>query len=286
MGIIDLNCLQPEDENLYIPKFQSISKNMKELSDRLNLVGSSLSDSEMENIIFSSYYFFLDESFLRDKVQRDSIVKVFTDKQFIRCFTNIIAQQRISLTPMQTTLCNHIAWEIMLSKNVDPEVKDLMLQFGGEVAMSNIMVLSSYLGRGGAILVSLAVNSSFDRRECISRVNRILASIENITPQQIVDVYSVLFSDSLTSLFEATLFDTREIEEKDHNRWNLIFYALMTIMDNVDSRTMETVLIRFVESYNLSGHPPIRFSIQHCKKHFPRVENVVNELMQDGIIVP
>ena len=82
------------------------------------------------------------------------------------------------------------------------------------------------------------------------------------------------------------MYDTTPIEQNDQHRWNLIFFSLMTIMENMDSRTIETVLKSYAETYVLSGNPPVRFFLQSTKANFPRVANVMHMLLQEGIIVP
>ena len=285
MGLLDVEKLSRETTEMIVPRFSNVSRNMKELSDRLNLVGETISSTEMENIIYSSYYMFLDESFLRDRASREAMINVFTNQMFLRSFINIVSQQRIVLNPVHIICCNKVTWDAVFT-NINIETKELLLQLSNEVNRWYILSLSSHIDIHNASLIALAANSSFDKRKCVKRVNRILASIQDITAQKIVDVYSVLFNSSLTLLFESTMFDTTEIKSEDQHRWNLIFFALMTIMENVDSNTIETVLKSYAETFVLEGRPPVRFFLQTTKVNFPRVGRVMDALLMENILVP
>ena len=285
MGLLDVEKLNRETAEMIVPKFSNVSRNMKELSDRLSLVGETISSTEMENIIYSSYYMFLDESFLRDRSSREAMINVFTNKMFLNSFINIVNLQRIVLSPVHIVCCNKITWDAVFT-DIDIETKELLLQLSNEVNRWYILSLSVHIDMRNASLLALATNSSFDKRKCVKRVNRILASIQDITAQKIVDIYSVLFSSSLTLLFESTMFDTTEIKPEDKHRWNLIFFALMSIMENVDSNTIETVLKSYSETFVLEGEPPVRFLLQSTKINFPRVGKVMDALLMENIIVP
>lgn len=284
MGLLDLNKLPSEkDIQITVPKFQNVDSTMKELSDRLNSVGE-LSEIDLRNIIFSSYYLFLDDMYLRNEIQREAIINVFTNKKFLNAMIYCVTD-KIQLSGVQAICCNKVCWDAMFT-TLDNEIKNLLLDLSFQINRPIINSLMVYLNAHMSTLISLASRSSFDARKNVKRVNRILTNVNDA--QTIVNVYSVLFRDCLTNLFESTMFDTTEINKDTEAGWNLIFFSVLSIMENVPSKTIETVLTSYTQTFNLMGSPYYRFSLRnaHIRNAFPRVSAVIDILERENIIVP
>lgn len=270
-----------QDVNLIVPKFGNIAKTVHDLS-----VGDTLSISDIETIVYTNYYLFLNDPFLSDFNQRKDTINTFSNRNFIIAMINCIKSGRIFLTDVQKICCNKVIWDTIFI-DINNEIKSLLMELAALINVQVIMVLPASLDISTKRMIALVYHSSFNNTKCVERVNRILSGYIGLNAQIVIDVYSVLFNTNLTLLFEATLFDIHPITDVDKDNWNIIFFALMTIMENVDSDTIYKVLESYSTDYRLKGSPAIRFAFEYMDtKRFPRVFHVINMLKMEGIIVP
>lgn len=286
MSLLNMDNLPSEATKKNVDvKFTNVDQMKKDISDRLNSIGESSLDGQ--DFIFNNYTVFLDELYLRDAVQRGEMITVFTNPRFITDFISVAEQ--LILDSCQLICCNKLCWDA-ISLDIPNEVKELLLQLAYIINRQSIQVLSSKVPLYWAKMIALASKSSFNQAKEVKRVNTIIIMSGIKDEQTIVDIYSVLFSDSLSNLFINTVLDKRDISilnEDQIKTYKLLSISVCDILDNMPSDIINTVLIRYSEVLSLSAGDKKTVIIMNSaefKERYNRISTVMN--FNSDIIVP
>ena len=274
-------------ENVPHPvKFTNIDFNLEDIVRKLKDV-DKYSYEDLVNIVHNSYETILDDIFMRDKEMRANIIVAFNNVLFVKAFIEVVSKAQ--LTDSQIFSCNKLSWDYISSQS-NKELKELFLQLSMIINRNCINILSAKININLAKMVSLARFSSMDEKKNASRVNRILCNIpENLSLQNIVDIYSVFYNNSITPLFEAIMYDT--VGGSNKSNYDTITSAIFYILnDHMTTLHIRSVLYSHAETYKLlNKKDKLRINISdYCVIHnYTRVLETINNLRDvEGIEMP
>lgn len=280
----------PGSQKLTMPKFNTVELTMKTLLDKLKEV-SSLSDNEVRDIIYRQYNTILNyDLFLTSSESREVAQELFTNEKFL---ANLIycVSNKIQLNEHQIICCNKLAYDyiaIHSASDCNQAIRNLLMELSFRVNLKIVLALTPLIGFDNAKHLAMLRKSSFKENKNVLRVNRFLIhSGLELVEQNIIDIYSKLF-DRVSILFAETMFSlpNESYTKLEMLRFDEISKAMVDILDSMPSSQIKQVLSNYSSSYYLKGEPPVRFSMRNIYNSYARIENVINELSEEGIIVP
>lgn len=252
-----------------------------------------MSDKELFDLINSSYTSLLDELV---KGNDPSYVDIFTNQKFLTVFIRVMSN--VTLNDEYRLYCNKLAYDYIALKKEgkDENVKNLLLLLSKVV---NKDLLPALLGLGipDKVASYLILCRYSSRKEIVNvkRLNFMMVGsglVELFTEQTIVYIYEKLFK-SFTLLFEGTMFDVDTIgfSENMDEIYSTISLAVLDLLENMTTDNIRKVLISYEGDYkalySTPGVKTIRFSMYSVNKtDYPRINNVLDLLQNEGIYIP
>lgn len=271
------------------PKFTNVELTINTLVEKLKSI-EVLSDNEIKNIIYRQYHTILNyDLFLANEESRIVAQKLFTNERFLNAL--IICAQDLQLNDHQIICCNKLAYDYIALYPITEKnqtISSLLMELSFRVNFKTVLPLSALIGVDNAKYLAMLRKSSFKEEKNIIRVNRFLIkSGLELKESDMIDIYSKLYTH-ISSLFITTMFT---IAEDNYTKLEFLRYeemskALIDILDSMPSAEIKIVLSNYVSSYLLNGEPPIRFSMKNIHESYGRIKQVINNLLEEGIIVP
>ena len=256
--------------------------NLKYTKEALHNV-EDLSDNEIYEILKKSYPMLLKDIFERnDDTYLYILINTRLLDQFIRVLTNV------ELSYLEVIYCNRIVYDYLTTHTQRVEgTKRQLLSLAKVVNKKQIGSLQSIgIDQELAAALALSRNSSLKEDVCIKRLNltMIMSSEDVMDAQTIIYIYETLF-DSFGPVFINTMFDYYD-KEMLHNISNdaseiysNISLALCTILENLPSNLIRSILIGYSGDYNLTDKYDVRFPIRSIAlSDYPRIHSVVDTL--------
>ena len=280
----------PGSSKLVMPKFNTVELSIKTLLDKLKNV-NSLSDNEIRDIICRQYETILNyDLFLVGSESRGIAQELFTNEKFllnlIYCVSN-----NIELNDHQIICCNKLAYDYIAfhsTSDCNQTIRNLLMELSFRINLKIVLPLSPLIGIDNAKHLAMLRKSSFKEYKNVQRVNRfIIHSGLEIMEQGIIDIYGKLFN-SVSILFAETMFSlpNNDYTKSESLRYDEISKAMIDILDSMPSDQIKQVLSNYCNLFYLKGEPPVRFSMKNIHESYNRIKNVIEELSQEGIIVP
>lgn len=272
-----------------IPKFTNVEYTVATFVNKLKEI-NTLSDKEIQSIIFRQYEMLLDyDLFLVNPESRQVAQQMFMNEKFL---TNLIdCVPNLHLNEHQVICCNKLAYDYIAfhkASECNPTIRALLMELSFRVNLSIVLPLSAIIGLDSAKYLAMLRKSSFKEEKSVARVNRFLIrSGLELREQDMINIYSKLF-ERVTNLFIVTMFDIPEddLNNLEYFRYDEMSKSMIDILDNMPSGEIVKVLKSYSNTYFLHGEPPVRFSMMSLHESYGRIKNVINELIEDGIIVP
>ncbi len=221
-------------------------------------------------------------------------VDIFQNYRFLDIFTEVI--NSINITYNITLGCNKLSYDyITLSEDhIDTTVKNKLINLSNIVNRNTIKRLMDIgINTTDACNISICRYSSGNEKINTERLNFILCKMNSsvITLQNIIYIYEILY-DNISSLFSGIMFETYTEEEEDDfgydfmNNYSNINIAILTIVNNLPSDKIETLLRGFVEEWKSNKCPQTRFSFRSISNDYNKINNVVEGLIANDIYIP
>jgi hypothetical protein len=272
-----------------IPKFITVELSMGTLLAQLSDI-SSLSDSMIQDIIYRQYDVILNyDMFLASSESRAVAQGLFTNERFL---SNLVAcANNLDLNEHQVICCNKLAYDYIAlhsATDCNQVIRDLLMELSFRVNLKTVLALSSIIGLDNAKYLAMLRKSSFKENKNVMRVNRFLIkSGLELIEQNMIDIYCKMF-DSVSILFTTTMFS---LPEPDYTKLELFRYeemskAMIDLIDSMPIAEMKIVLSNYASSYSIGGEPKVRFSMKNIHESYIRINKAIEELLEDGIIVP
>lgn len=216
------------------------------------------------------------------------------DPIFLNCVKEVL--RTMPLTESRKRFVNKLAYSYQFYKRAIDSTQHLLLDAARVVNRQEIEGLKSVgLSDEDATKLAVARYSSFDEMENTFRLNHTIYSIGNkiMTEQRIIWVYEKLY-DHMRYLFTACMLETKEIcsadgydEESYYETFSVASLSLLTIVNNMTSYDIESLIRIFVEQWTYHRKPRTRFSLRALSGDFGRVRGVVEYLYEKyNIYVP
>lgn len=290
MGLFrSLENAKKEEQAQIVPvKFTNIDLTVDQFNSRI--AGSeNLNRDDMVAMIKNSYRIILDEIFLHGSENREGIQNLFKNINFVNAFIEVA--NMVEFSNSQKICLNKLTWDYMTSDENDNAIKESLMTLSGIVNRDIVQRLSVIVPIKAAKFLAMARKSSFKEEKNMYRANFILCkSMTGLSEQTIIDVYGVLFKVNITLLFQTIMFDDlREhcVTEEESENCSMIANAIITILENMSTADIISILSSYVSAYNLMKKNRIRFGIRTiAQSDYPRIYKVVDLLENEGIIVP
>jgi hypothetical protein len=272
-----------------MPKFTSVEYTMATLLDKLKNI-NALTDKDIQDIIYRQYDTILNyDLFLASSESRAVAQELFTNERFLNSL--IVCVPNLNLNEHQIICCNKLAYDYIAlhsATDCNQVIRDLLMELSFRVNLKTVLALSAIIGLDNAKYLAMLRKSSFREDKNVKRVNRflIMSGLE-LLEQNMIDIYCKMF-DSISILFTTTMFS---LPEPNYTKLELIRYeemskAMIDMIDSMPSVEIKAVLSNYASSYSINGEPPIRFSMRNIHQSYVRINRVISELLDDGIIVP
>lgn len=274
---------------LITPKFNTVEISISTLVEKLRNV-DSLSDNDIRNIIYRQYGTILNyDLFLSCTESREVAQQLFTNEKFLSNLVFCVPD--INLNEHQIICCNKLAYDYIALHSINEcnqTIRNLLMELSMRVNLKTVLALSAIIGTDNAKYLAMLRRSSFKDNKNVYRVNKFIikSGLELLEPD-IINIYGKLF-DRVSTLFTVTMFC---LPDPDYTKLELLRYdemskAMIDILDSMPSREIKKVLSGYVNSYQLQGEPNVRFSMKNIHESYYRIKAVINELSDEGIIVP
>ena len=237
---------------------------------------------------------------------------IVTTAKFLRCYYNVL--QSIPIDGNIRLATNKMCYEYLLraskerdeSKNVygvDKEYSTTSDTLMSLCQIANAFYMNKLIAKGLMPIVAsdicIARFSSLSENVCIKRMNFMICKslipdndplcTDNI--QMIVWIYEVLF-DSISQLFTETMFEyyspDQEIDlgQDFFEIYSTISLALLTIVNNMPTNAIRTLLSAYYDDWVYRGRPPTRFSLISLSADYSRVRDVAEWMREKKIYIP
>lgn len=241
-------------------------------------------DKEIKEIIIRQHAMILNyENFLASKSSRECALSLFTNKNFLRCFLDVI--RILEINDHEKICINKLAYDYYILPNKDIEVSDLLFQLTTEVNGKEVIILSGILGRTDAQILSMIRNSSFDEVKVVYRVNSFLKkyNVVDLSLQQMVSIYCCLFQ-RVTTLFVETMLESKPKDLLDYESINFdkISIAVIEIVNSMPSSEIKYVIKSYAYALSrINNNIEVRFAIRKLNK-YERIIKIIDEVELEG----
>lgn len=235
------------------------------------------------------------DQIINDIINNDAdYVGIFQDYRFLDLFTEIIGSSAITYNTILG--CNKLSYDYMtLSEDhIDNMVKNKLINLSNIVNRTTIKRLMDLgLSTIDACNIAICRYSSGNEKINTERLNFMLCKMNSniVTLQNIIYIYEILY-DSISSLFSGIMFETYTEEEEDDfgydfmNNYSNISIAILTIVNNLPSDKIDTLLRGYVEEWKTNKCPQTRFSFRSISNDYSKITNVVEGLIASDIYIP
>lgn len=267
---------------LMTPIFRSVEYQISTIVEKITNI-NTLNEEEIKSIIVRQHQTILNyDLFLASDESRGYVQKLFTNKRFLQIFLQVIGFLQL---PYDEIVCiNKLAYDYYIIPGKDPEISDLLLQISYQINNILVIRLSGKLGINGARVLSMIANSSFKEEKNVHRINTFLVKYGELSVQDIVDIYCILF-ERFTYPF---IFSMLESKPSGLNKSQLICFdnislALLSILDSMTSEDIKRVLYDYAFTLKLIRNDfSVRFSLKSAKA-YTRIQEVIKEIELDPI---
>ena len=245
---------------------------------------NNYNDKEIKEIIIRQHAMILNyENFLASKSSRECALSLFTNKNFLRCFLDVI--RILEINDHEKICINKLAYDYYILPNKDIEVSDLLFQLTTEVNGKEVIILSGILGRTDAQILSMIRNSSFDEVKVVYRVNSFLKkyNVVDLSLQQMVSIYCCLFQ-RVTTLFVETMLESKPKDLLDYESINFdkISIAVIEIVNSMPSSEIKYVIKSYAYALSkINNNIEVRFAIRKLNK-YERIIKIIDEVELEG----
>ena len=249
----------------------------------------SISDSYLYQVIKASYKDILKGIFERKDT---NYLVTFTNPKFLSVLNQVM--NTIQIEHDERMAYNKLAYDYLTLSHSDDYIRTLLFTLSKTVNKYYIPGLIGIgLSENLASYLALARFSSHDDIINTKRVNFIIMTTSSniMTEQRIVDIYSKLF-DSVTPLFEGTMFDYLNDEEDwVTDEIELVFSTISLAVLAILNSLPTNMIIKVLESYNIDNQllhsdEPKRFSLRSISGEYYKIVNAIEFLEQKGIRLP
>lgn len=265
-----------------------IAENVKVNIDKLKAIDlTQYSENELKNLCAQNYKNILGKTF----VDMDASYKFLTDDTFVVVLSSVLYS--VTLTDNERiTLCNAI-WNLRRRPEVSDYNKKLLSNLG-KIANKELMPRLMELGFSEHLAGDIAINfnSSFQQMKRVSRVNRILLTInEDVYTDTIVKLYEILgYFSHFTDLFDGIMYDRMDVSNlTDHQKeiYATINVALLDIIEELPANLLYTLLLNFIDTSFMRTNFKIRFNLASCSaSDYPRLNRIILSLQAQGKYIP
>lgn len=217
------------------------------------------------------------------------------DPTFLNSVREVL--KSMPITETRKRFINKLAYSYQFYKRAIDTIQNLLFDVTKVVNRQEIEFLKSIgLTEDQSARVAAARYSSFDELENTVRLNYTIYTIGSrvMTEQRIVWIYEKLY-DQMRYLFTACMLETKDnatapewCDEDDYyETFSIASLSLLTIVNNMTSQDIESLIRIFLDQWSFYGKPRTRFSLRALSGDFGRVRSVV-ELMYDryNIYIP
>lgn len=265
-----------------IPVFHSVEYQISTIVEKITNI-DSLNEDEIKNIIVRQHKMILDyDLFLSSTESRKYAQELFTNKRFLQIFLQVIGF--LQLSKDEIVCVNKLAYDYYIMSNKDPEVSDLLLQISYQINNVLVIRLSGKLGMNGSRVLSMIANSSFKEDKNIHRINTFLVKYGELSVQDIIDIYCILF-ERFSNLFIFSMLEYKcnNMTNSQLKTFDNISLALLAILDSMTSEDIKKILYDYAFTLKLIRHNfTVRFSLKSAKA-YPRILEIIKEIELDLI---
>lgn len=266
--------------------------NLQVLKEKLMNI-NNLTDQQLYNLIMSSYENILSDIFINNTPEMQKhYLNIFIHPRFLTILNQVM--YKVQLSYDNRIYCNKIIYDYITIDNGDQYTKDLLLVLAKTVNRDIIPILVG-LGLSEDFATTLAISRFSSKKELVNikRLNFAICSSspDIMTEQMIVYIYEKLISN-FTFLFEGTMFDICDyntVTEDFAEIYSTISLAILTILNNMPSDKIRTVLVSYTGDYNsiMNTNHRVRFSMQSLSMDYYRIIQVIEYLRTvENIYVP
>jgi hypothetical protein len=258
--------------------FHTIEYELSGIVDKITNI-NKFDEKEIKDIIIRQHKMILNyDNFLVSEESRSRALTLFTDKNFLRCFLDVIRILKIS--EHEKICINKVAYDYWCLPLKDQEVSDLLFRLTTEVNGKEVVILSAILGLSDAQILSMLRNSSFDEAKVISRVNNFIIKLPyELTMKNLADIYCNLFS-RVTTLFVQSMLETKNPSYTifESKRFDEISIVLLEIINSMPSLEIKKVLESYAYTLNkINGKVTVRFALKSVTR-YDRILRVLKEV--------
>ena len=285
-----LDNIKDEPQLTSTPKFSVVG--LSYISFLNKLEEGSIGDIKIKEEILNGNFF--EDDCFNDVKTRPVFQKLWTNKLFLRNLFELLdsnKQYRDKVIAYNITFVNRTVYDYMLLDYANDEVKELMLNIIKVLDYNYILKLCTIMPIETARLLAVVRFSSSNKKVSIDRFNSVLYRLGvDFSKSDIIYIYSVFFADDFSSLFTNTMTKREEIFlERLHKKvYDMISLALLDILESMTSEDIYKVLYDYGKFIELTSFPDdrIRFSMRSLSEDYSRVNNILKQLLDNGVAIP
>ena len=290
MSLLDtLDNIKDEPQLSSAPKFSVAG--LSYISFLNKLEEGSIGDAKIKSEILNGNFF--NNDYFDNPKSRPIFQKLWTNKLFLRNLLELLDSDksyRDYVISSNITFINHTVYDYMVSENPDEDIKQLMFDIAKVIDYSYIIKLCTIMPLETARFISLVRFSSFDKKVSIDRFNSMIFKCGiDFSKKDIIYIYGIFFSDNFSFLFTNTMTSREEVfAERIHKKvYDMISLALLDILESMTSDDIYKVLYNYSKYVELTSFPTdmVRFSLRSLSDDYSRINNIITELLNNGVSV-
>lgn len=252
---------------------------------------ASLADEQYYKLITSYYKKMLDDIFTKKETRQASVfTKYFTQSRFVSVLTQIM--YTVEITDIDRRRLNKMCYDYLSISEADEYVTGLLMALSKTVNRDKLPRLCAIpLPEDLATMLALSRYSSEKDVVNVRRLNKVLMSqsIEFMTEQKIIDIYTTLFSHVLP-LFTGVMLDVvspQNLSSNSSEVYGTISLAILDIMNELPLADIKKGLKLFDENRKMQ-YPdnPLRFNIESFSPvDYPRINKALDDLKSEGVVL-
>lgn len=285
MGLID--AVQPMKEHEYfMPKIDTDESIVNEFYVALN---STNKEVDIQLYIQNRIYRLLDLC-VTEKNQR--AIQVILDDIFLSNLYNLLSEGRIDLSEDEHKYkFNRICYDYFRLKDHNIFIQNKTLDI---VFLINNKIAQTLMGFGltkeqASILVAARYSTATTIRVNFKRITRIIQSMNSkiMTEQNIVNIYGKTCTEPVSELFIAIMLDSYSdfYSLEEEYVYSTVNLAILDIIESLSFDHIYNVLTSYMNAQSCSTKAP-RFQLLSVNTgDYPRINNVIDRMIGEGIYV-
>lgn len=245
----------------------------------------ALTDEQIEYEIRNYYDKYCDYDNFQNESTRKIFQEIWKNERFLMLFKQSLPYIGKRLNKYHNKVICKIAYDYYTtydSHTRNESVTLLLLQIVEDLNAKYILPLTTIMNKQSALFIVMSRYSSFELEECVKRVNEFILRLGyDFTVDQIIYIYSKLYSDGFGQPFNYTMTQSYNYEEgglsnQEYTIYNRMNRALLVILNSMTMNDIEKVLNGYGNYLLMNPNKQPRFKVKElATTDFDRLRKIL-----------